>query len=75
MHGWAELVALDVAIPLSTGQWLSFNMALPEHVPSFSYQLIASMLVMTIVLVVVAVWAAKAACAHKFSCQNRFEFL
>jgi signal transduction histidine kinase len=59
MHGWAELVALDVAIPLSTGQWLSFNMALPEHVPSFSYQLIAAMLVMTIVLVVVAVWAAK----------------
>jgi signal transduction histidine kinase len=59
MHGWAELVALDVAIPLSTGQWLSFNTALPEHVPSFSYQLIASMLVMTIVLIVVAVWAAK----------------
>lgn len=59
MHGWAELVALDVAIPLSTGLWLTFNMALPEHVPSFSYQLIASMLVMTIVLVVVAVWAAK----------------
>jgi signal transduction histidine kinase len=59
MHGWAALVALDVAIPLSTGQWLSFNMALPEHVPSFSYRLIASMLVMTIVLVVVAVWAAK----------------
>ncbi|MFY9829066.1 MAG: ATP-binding protein [Rhodoplanes sp.] len=58
MHGWAQPVALDVAIPLSTGQWLSFSTALPEHVPSFSYQLIASMLVMTVVLSVVAVWAA-----------------
>jgi len=59
MHGWAELVALAVAIPLSSGQWLSFNMALPEHVPSFSYQLIASMLVATSVLIAVAVLAAK----------------
>jgi signal transduction histidine kinase len=59
MRGWAEPAALAVAIPLSSGQWLSFNMALPEHVPSFSYQLVASMLVATIILVVVAVLAAK----------------
>jgi signal transduction histidine kinase len=58
MRGWAGLVALDVAIPLSTGQWLSFNTALPEAAPILSYQFIVSMLVMAIVLVAVAVWAA-----------------
>lgn len=59
MHGWANLGALAVAIPLSSGQWLTFNLALPEHVPSFSYQLIAAMLVATAILVAVAVLAAK----------------
>lgn len=59
MHGWARLSALAVAIPLSSGQWLNFNMALPEHVPSFSYQLITAMLVATGILIVVAVLAAK----------------
>lgn len=59
MHGWAKLGALAVAIPLSSGQWLTFNLALPEHVPSFSYQLIAAMLVATSILIMVAVLAAK----------------
>jgi signal transduction histidine kinase len=55
----AELVALDVAIPLSTGEWLSFSTALPEATPILSRQFIVSMLVMALVIVVAAVWAAK----------------
>jgi signal transduction histidine kinase len=55
----AGLVALDVAIPLSSGQWLSFSTALPEATPFLSRQFIVSMLVMAAVLVGVAVWAAR----------------
>jgi signal transduction histidine kinase len=59
MHGWAKLGALAVAIPLSSGKWLTFNLALPEHVPSISYQLITAMLGATGILIAVAVLAAK----------------
>ncbi len=59
MMGGPALLALDVAIPLSGGQWLSFSTALPAAGPGFSRQLIVSMLVMAVVIIAVSVWAAR----------------
>lgn len=53
------LVALDVAVPLPKGQWLSFSTALPDAGPLFSRQLITSMLVMALVIIAVSIWAAR----------------
>jgi signal transduction histidine kinase len=59
MRMQAGLLGLDVAIPLSMGQWLSFRTALPRTANVFSLQFIVSMAVMAVVLIGVAIWAAR----------------
>jgi signal transduction histidine kinase len=62
MHGFGDFGgfrSLDVAIPLSGGQWLSFTTTLPDRGPAFSSQFMASLAVMAIIIVVVSVWAVR----------------
>ncbi len=59
MMGGTGLLALDVGVPLPEGQWLTFSTALPAEGPGVSRELIVSMLVMGIVIIAVAVWAAR----------------
>ena len=62
MHGFGNLGgfrSLQVAIPLSGGQWLSFATALPETGPEVSGQFIASITVMAIIIIAVSVWAVR----------------
>jgi signal transduction histidine kinase len=59
MMGGTGLLALDVGVPLSQGQWLTFSTALPAEGPGVARELIVSMLVMAVVIVVVSVWAAR----------------
>jgi signal transduction histidine kinase len=53
------LVALDVAVPLSGGQWLLASTALPEASPIYSHQFIVSMAMMALVIVLVSIYAAR----------------
>jgi signal transduction histidine kinase len=57
--GPEALVALQVAIPLSSGQWMTVLTALPEADPTYSRQFIVSMLVMAAVIIAVSIWAAR----------------
>jgi signal transduction histidine kinase len=50
---------LQVAVPLSDGQWLSFMTALPESGPSFSRQFLLSMGIMAIIILAVSVWVVR----------------
>lgn len=65
MHGFGGLGGfgvfrdLQVAVPLSDGQWLSFVTALPESGPGFSRQFLFSMAVMAIIILAVSVWAVR----------------
>lgn len=59
MHGLGRPLDLQVAIPLSNGQWLSFATALPESGPTFSQQFLISMLVMAAFIVAISIWAAR----------------
>jgi signal transduction histidine kinase len=52
-------LALQVAVPLSSGQWLLFATNLPSSNPGFSNQLLISMLVMAAFIVVVSIWAVR----------------
>ncbi|MDQ2083386.1 ATP-binding protein [Xanthobacteraceae bacterium Astr-EGSB] len=53
------LVALDVAVPLSGGQWLLASTALPEASPVYSRQFVVSMAVMALVIILASIWAAR----------------
>ena len=50
---------LQVAIPLSDGQWLSFATALPQGGPAFSRQFLLSMGLMAIIILVISIWVVR----------------
>ena len=50
---------LQVAVPLSDGQWLSFATALPQGGPAFSRQFLVSMGIMAIIIVAVSIWVVR----------------
>jgi methyl-accepting chemotaxis protein len=50
---------LQVAVPLSDGQWLSFATALPRGGPAFSRQFLVSMGFMAIIIVAVSAWVVR----------------
>jgi signal transduction histidine kinase len=63
-HGWMMRAAgrpldLQVAVPLADGQWLSFATALPLANAGFSSQFLVSMLVMSLLVVAISIWAAR----------------
>jgi signal transduction histidine kinase len=55
--GFAGFRDLQVAIPLTDGQWLSFATALPAGGPAYSAQFLLSMGVMALIILAVSVWA------------------
>jgi len=62
MHGFAAFAAfrdLQVAIPLSDGQWLSFATSLPAGGPAYSAQFLLSMGIMALIILAVSVWAVR----------------
>lgn len=50
---------LQVAVPLADGQWLSFATDLPTANAGFSRQYLISMLVMSLLVVAISIWAAR----------------
>jgi signal transduction histidine kinase len=50
---------LQVAVPLSDGQWLSFATVVPQSGLSFSQQFIVSMGLMGIIILAVSIWAVR----------------
>ena len=50
---------LQVAVPLSDGQWLSFVTALPQGGPAFSRQFLFSMALMAIIIIAVSIWVVQ----------------
>jgi signal transduction histidine kinase len=50
---------LEVAVPLTGGQWLFFATSLPSADPGFSSQFLISMLVMALVIVAISIWAVR----------------
>jgi signal transduction histidine kinase len=59
MHGFGGLRDLQVAMPLSDGQWLSFATALPDSGPAFSRQFLISMAIMALIILGVSTWAVR----------------
>jgi signal transduction histidine kinase len=62
MHGFEHFGGfrgIEVAMPLSEGQWLSFATAVPQSGPAYSQQFIVSMAVMAIIIVLVTIWAVR----------------
>jgi signal transduction histidine kinase len=59
MMGGPGLLGLAVAIPLHDGQWLSFDAAVANAGPAYSYQFIIAMIVMALVIVVASIWATR----------------
>lgn len=62
MHGFGSFGPfrdLQVAIPLSDGQWLSFATGLPTGGPVFSTQFFLSMGIMATIILAVSVWAVR----------------
>jgi signal transduction histidine kinase len=57
--GFGGFRDLQVAVPLSDGQWLSFTTALPESGSTFSRQFLLSMGIMAIVIFAVSFWAVR----------------
>jgi signal transduction histidine kinase len=52
-------LGLQVAVPLSSGQWLFFATNLPSANPGFSNQFLMSMLVMAAFIVAISIWAVR----------------
>jgi len=50
---------LQVAVPLSDGQWLTFATSLPDSGPAFSRQFLVSMAIMAIIILGVSIWAVR----------------
>lgn len=59
MHGLGGFRDLQVAMPLSDGQWLSFATSLPDSGPAFSGQFLVSMAVMAIIILGVSIWVVR----------------
>jgi signal transduction histidine kinase len=59
MHGLGSFRALQVAMPLPDGQWLSFATNLPDTGPAFSRQFLVSMAVMAIIILGVTIWVVR----------------
>lgn len=59
MHAAAQWRGLKVAVELADGSWLSFTTALPDTGPAFSWEFLASLAVMTLVVFAVAAWAVR----------------
>ncbi|WP_445487987.1 ATP-binding protein [Rhodopseudomonas sp. RCAM05734] len=65
MHGFGSFGPfggfrdLQVAVPLTDGQWLSFTTALPQGGPAVSRQFLLSMALMAIILLAVSVWVVR----------------
>ncbi|MFM9848851.1 MAG: ATP-binding protein [Hyphomicrobiaceae bacterium] len=62
MHGFGGFGGfrdLQVAVPLTEGQWLTFSTALPAGGPAFSAQFLLSMAVMAIIILAVSVWTVR----------------
>jgi signal transduction histidine kinase len=59
MHGAAGWRGLQAALQLSDGQWLSFVAALPASGPSASWQFVAAMVVMSVIVVLTSIWAVR----------------
>lgn len=65
MHGFGGLGPfgafrnLQVAVPLSDGQWLTFATALPQADPAFSRQFLISMGLMAIIIIAVSIWVVR----------------
>jgi signal transduction histidine kinase len=54
--GWR---ALDAAVQLSDGQWLSFSVGLPPGGPLATWQFLVSMAVMAVIVVLASAWAVR----------------
>lgn len=59
MHETHAVRNLRVAVPLADGKWLTFATSLPNTGPAFSGQFLISMLIMAVIIVAVAIWAAR----------------
>lgn len=59
MGAFGAFRALQVAVPLPDGKWLSFRTALVERGPAFSRQFLVSLGVMAVIVLAVAVWAVR----------------
>ncbi len=65
MHGFGAFGSfggfrdLQVAVPLSDGQWLSFATALPQGGTTFSRQFLLSMGIMAVIILAVSVWVVR----------------
>ncbi|MFA6264409.1 MAG: ATP-binding protein [Pseudolabrys sp.] len=57
--GFGGFRDLQVAVPLTDGQWLSFATALPESGSTFSRQFLLSMAIMAIVIFGASLWAVR----------------
>ena len=66
---------LQVAVPLSDGQWLSFATALPQGGPAFSRQFLISMALMAIIILAVSVWVVRRVTAPLASLSAAAEIL
>jgi signal transduction histidine kinase len=59
MHGAAGWRGLQAVVQLSDGRWLSFVTVLPASGPSTSWQFVAAMVVMSIIVVLTSIWAVR----------------
>ena len=50
---------LQIAIPLSDGQWLTFATALPQGGPAFSRQFLVSMGIMAMIILAISIWVVR----------------
>jgi signal transduction histidine kinase len=66
---------LQVAVPLSDGQWLSFVTALPQGGPAFSRQFLLSMALMAIIIFGVSIWVVRRVTAPLASLSAAAEIL
>jgi signal transduction histidine kinase len=66
---------LQVAVPLSDGQWLSFVTALPQGGPALSRQFLISMALMAIIILAVSVWVVRRVTAPLASLSAAAEIL
>ena len=59
MHGAGNWRGLQAVVQLSNGQWLSFVTALPDAGPSASWQFVAALAVMSVIVVLTSIWAVR----------------
>ena len=59
MHGLGGFRDLQVAMPLSDGQWLVFATGIPVTGPAFSQQFLISMAAIAIIILAVSIWVVR----------------